>query len=47
MDGVLDLDQMTAAEQAEFAELLFEDLLQLFHDAKQQEVDTLEKMGYI
>ena len=40
------LDQMTDLQQEEFAELLFNDLLELFHTAECQEQDTQIKVGY-
>jgi hypothetical protein len=40
------LDQMTDLQQEEFAELLFNDLLALFHAAEHQEQDTQVKVGY-
>ena len=40
------LDQMSEPELEEFAELLFEDLMQYFHDLERREKGTLEGMEY-
>jgi len=40
------LDQMTDLQQEEFAELLFNDLLDLFRNAEHQERDAQIRVGY-
>jgi hypothetical protein len=41
------LDQMSEPELEEFAELLFEELIQYLHDSERHEKGTFEKMGYL
>jgi len=40
------LDQMSEPELEEFAELLFEDLMQYFHDLERREKETFKKVRW-